>query len=406
MRPHALSKLWNRNQFQQPAFDPASQIYCPGVPAGRSLCSAGLYHAAANARQAEPSLMSDPIQRSRFSTERLAPDQRVEVWRESISTVFDITANPNGAPERFNATVVSYLIRNQVMLSHCDTRAQRFQRGPVKVARDNLDYYLIQTHLTGSQVMKFGEREVSCQPGELMVIDLAEQHDAITTDFTQLTLLLPRHLLAPLLRHPDSQEGRVLGADKGLTQLAVSHLKNLYSALGSCSDTEALQVVEPTLLLIASALNGGADTVEQGGAGISAALLTAAKQKIEQHLHEELSVEQLCVLLGHSRSTLYRLFEHLGGVRAYIQERRLRLSAILLLSDLHRSIRICDIAYRCGFASESHFSRTFRQRYGLSPRDVRSTEAVPEPRPDNSLTTEVGDRDYEHWVGHALRAAL
>lgn len=347
--------------------------------------------------------MSTPIQRSHFSTRQLRPDQRVGAWKESIAALFDISLAPQATPLDFNATVNSFLINNQIILAHCETQAQRFERSPLKVARDNLDYYLIQTCMSGSQVMRVGKRDVHYQQGDLMVIDLAEQHDAITSDFSQLTLVLPRQLLAPHLKDPDSQEGRVLRPDQGLTRLAINHMQNLYTTLGAFSVSEALQVIEPTVLLMASALNGSAATVENGGAGICASLLTAAKIKIEKHLHEELSVDSLCALLGHSRSTLYRLFEPLGGVRAYIQDRRMRRSAAMLMADTEGKLRICDIAWRWGFASEAHYSRTFRQRYGYSPREARLSGAALQEQAPGVSPVEVGDRDYEHWLAENLR---
>lgn len=344
-----------------------------------------------------------PIQRSSFSTRQLAPGHRIDGWRESISTLFDITAAPQSDNDDFNASVNSFLINNQVILSHCDTKAQRFERRPFKVANDKLDYYMIQTHLTGSQVMQVGSREVECRPGELMIIDLAEQHDAITTDFTQLTLVVPRQLLSRHLLHPDSQEGRVLKADMALARLAVNHMKTLYSMLGGFSQAEALQIIEPTLLLMASALNGSMQKVENGGAGVAVSLLAAAKVHIERNLHGALSADSLCAALGYSRSTLYRLFEPLGGVRAYIQERRLRRSAEALLADQHRHRRICDIAYNWGFVSEAHYSRAFRQRYDMSPTDARQARSLLKQKQASIMPAQVGDRDYEQWVVENLR---
>lgn len=345
----------------------------------------------------------DPIQRSSFSTRQLAPDQRISGWRESISTLFDITAAPQSDNERFNASVNSFLINNQVILSHCDTKAQRFTRSPFKVANDKLDYYMIQTHLTGSQVMQVGGRAVECKPGELMIIDLAEQHDAITTDFTQLTLVVPRSLLSRHLLHPDSQEGRVLKGDMALTRLAINHLKTLHSMLGAFSQGEALQVIEPTLLLMASALNGSTQKVEDGSASVAVSMLAAAKVHIERNLHRELTADILCGALGYSRSTLYRLFEPLGGVRAYIQERRLRRSAEELLAGHNRHRRICDIAYGWGFVSEAHYSRVFRQRYDMSPTDARHAHSLLKQRQASIVPAQVGDRDYEQWVVENLR---
>ncbi len=343
------------------------------------------------------------LQKSHFTTRNLPLHERVNAWSESISTVFDISVDGSRPlREDFNASVTSYLLNNQLMVSRCDTVGQRFERSPLKVVRDNLDYYVIQTHLTGSQVMQRGKSAVRCESGDLMIIDLAERHDAITTDFSQLTIVVPRHMLAPRLLAPDSQEGRVLPADLPLTRLAVTHLKTLFGMLDMFSAQESLQVIEPTLMLLASALNGRTDALENGGALHSQ--LATAKLLIERSLHRPISPEKLSVALGLSRSTLYRLFEPLGGVRAYVQERRLRRSAADLFAPQHGRRRICDIAWAWGFASEAHFSRAFRQRFGVTPREARQgVGSQPGLRLPPGAGA-VGDRQYEQWLAENLRS--
>ena len=39
-------------------------------------------------------------------------------------------------------------------------------------------------------------------------------------------------------------------------------------------------------------------------------------------------------------------------------------------------LRICEVAWQCGFANAAHFSRTFKQQYGASPKDVQRTARV------------------------------
>jgi len=346
--------------------------------------------------------MSD-IQKSHFTTQNLPLPQRMEAWRDSIGAVFDVSLDA-GKPLRpdLNSTVNSYLLNNQLMVSRCDTVGQRFERSPLKVAQDSLDHFLIQTHLTGSQTMKRGKTDVRCETGDLMIIDLADKHDAITTDFAQLTIVVPRHMLAPRLAAPDSQEGRVMRGDAPLTMMAVSHLKTLYSMLGLFSVKESLQLIEPTLLLLASALNGSSEQLENDSVVVS--LLASAKVLIEKNLHKQLSIDKLCGALGCSRSTLYRLFESLGGVRAYVQERRLRRSAAELLSLAHGKRRICDIAWAWGFASEAHYSRAFRLRFGMTPREARMGLSLERKVSLSPGATDVGDRYYEQWLAQNLRA--
>jgi len=49
----------------------------------------------------------------------------------------------------------------------------------------------------------------------------------------------------------------------------------------------------------------------------------------------------------------------------YIRERRLEHAAQLLAGGRHA---ITDVAYQVGFADLSYFYRSFRKRYGISPK--------------------------------------
>jgi AraC-like DNA-binding protein len=63
----------------------------------------------------------------------------------------------------------------------------------------------------------------------------------------------------------------------------------------------------------------------------------------------------------------------------YVWESRLALAADMLRragrderegrGDRGR-LQIGDIAYRCGFSTPAHFSRAFRERYGVAPREA------------------------------------
>jgi AraC-like DNA-binding protein len=53
----------------------------------------------------------------------------------------------------------------------------------------------------------------------------------------------------------------------------------------------------------------------------------------------------------------------------FVWESRLELAAEMLRHSQGHA-QISDIAYRCGFSTPTHFSRVFRARYGISPRDV------------------------------------
>jgi AraC-like DNA-binding protein len=95
-------------------------------------------------------------------------------------------------------------------------------------------------------------------------------------------------------------------------------------------------------------------------------LLPAVDVYLADHLAQPIRVSAMAAALGLSRSHFSRNFQKLAGRSPQQHVLRHRLEqARALLAD--RSLRVVDVAQRCGFSSAAHFSRAFRQAYGVSP---------------------------------------
>ena len=101
--------------------------------------------------------------------------------------------------------------------------------------------------------------------------------------------------------------------------------------------------------------------------------LTEAVELMESNLEELINLDDLASLVGISRRQLERLFKkYLGCVpRRYYLDLRLKKARQLLLQT-PRSIS--EIAIACGFVSASHFSKSYREMFGLSPREERQLQ--------------------------------
>ena len=98
--------------------------------------------------------------------------------------------------------------------------------------------------------------------------------------------------------------------------------------------------------------------------------VTAAIRLMERHLEEPLTIARIAQRLRLSQRTLEMLCRrHLGeGPGSYYRGLRLQ-TGHKLVADTALSMQ--EIALRCGFGSQSAFSRGFRQRFGLSPLQLR-----------------------------------
>lgn len=94
------------------------------------------------------------------------------------------------------------------------------------------------------------------------------------------------------------------------------------------------------------------------------------KQIVEAHIFSDLTIEDLAGLANLSLSTFKREFRKVFNASPayYLKEKKLeRASQLLLITDK----RISDIAYECGFNDLAHFSKSFHEKYTLTPSNYR-----------------------------------
>ena len=92
---------------------------------------------------------------------------------------------------------------------------------------------------------------------------------------------------------------------------------------------------------------------------------------MEQHMEEPLAPAELAQEIGVTRRQLERLFCSAlkdTPTHFYLQLRLNRARELLQQTDM----TITSVCVACGFESPSHFSRTYRARFGASPRRDRS----------------------------------
>lgn len=115
---------------------------------------------------------------------------------------------------------------------------------------------------------------------------------------------------------------------------------------------------------------------------------------IEEHLGENLSLEELAEIACFSPYHFHRIFQVSQGetLGQFIQRVRLERSAVLLCSQ--QKAPIIDIALQCGFSNPSAFSRAFSQRFNCTPSQWRKGEGR-----DSNLSTVVSNtgKDSGEW---------
>jgi transcriptional regulator GlxA family with amidase domain len=96
---------------------------------------------------------------------------------------------------------------------------------------------------------------------------------------------------------------------------------------------------------------------------------------IRRHLRDpSISVSSVAAAIGVSERHLARAFEETGvGVARTILEMRLDLAHRLLTGAGAPAVQ--DVGAYCGFVSSAHFGRVFRERFEVTPAEVRRAAA-------------------------------
>ncbi|WP_051340892.1 helix-turn-helix domain-containing protein [Azospirillum halopraeferens] len=295
-----------------------------------------------------------------------------ERWRNILSIVFDVEPDHREDVDSFTGSMTTYHLGG-LLLSDTAGSAVRFRRSGATIARSAIEHYLVQVYLEGGYAGSVGGREVEMRAGDVCVLDLTRPLSTRADTFRNITIVVPRDSLAPLVKSPDTLHGTILPGASAVGSLLGDHLRTLCDRLPDMTEREARAVAGGTAGLVAACLGSTIDAHEPPRAELHAAMLARIKRFIDERLDSpDLDADTICRTFGLSRSSLYRLFDPLGGVAAHIRERRLSRAFADLVTPQPGRTRVIDIALHRGFGSEASFSRAFRAIYGLTPGEARA----------------------------------
>lgn len=98
--------------------------------------------------------------------------------------------------------------------------------------------------------------------------------------------------------------------------------------------------------------------------------LTAAAQYIQENLHKEICIEDLCSKVHMSKPNLFRYFQNEFGVTPieYINHCRIGKAKEILKNPLKT---ISDACYETGYNSLSYFTKVFKKTTGITPKQFK-----------------------------------
>jgi AraC-like DNA-binding protein len=288
-----------------------------------------------------------------------------QAFRDSLAHLYTMSLPDPVAEARFTLGTRAYQTPRAILMR---TQGTPFTmtRGPALVARSaGTDQVLIYLQLEGSCDTDCAGRRGCIEAGDVAIFDYARPFHSVTTDYVNLIVHLAREAVPAALLALEPH-GLAFPRGSGAARLIGAAMRELYAQADDLTVNEAEAAVEGIVALTTACARArlAGDEAEHVKSRRKAAL-----DYIDAHLgDEQLGPDEIAEAAHVSRASLYRLLAAEGGIRAVLLQRRLDQALRLMMADNQDERSLLDIATCCGFGGTSQFSRAFRSRFGVPPR--------------------------------------
>lgn len=303
-----------------------------------------------------------------FATGAIPRFRQFEAWRSNFAPVLDLSCSRDITAGFVGKQIIWDL--GCFVFSKVTTDALEFRSVTRHARWEPLDHFVLSVLLSGDAYTETPAGAFRGSVGVTQVHALGRSFRGRLTASVMLMLFVPRDFCPRVTQALSAAEFTTL--DSGMGRLLHDFMVGLADQLAFVRNADLPALVEATRAMILACVSPSGDYGEIASHPIAITLLDRARKIIQSKLFDSaLGVRTLERELGISRSRLYRMFEPFGGVRHYIQHRRL-LDAHAALANPNDQRRILDIAEQHCFVDGTEFSRAFKREFGYCPTEVRS----------------------------------
>lgn len=312
-----------------------------------------------------------------FDLAAYAPGDRFEAWHTAARDIIDMKVAPQER-ENVAARIRSWQL-GQIAVMETQASARISERRAEHLAGLSAEFVVLWHYQSGFAKGIVGEDLISLGPGDLHLADMSLPFRVVNSAVRHTTVIIPREAIGFDRRRHGNTITDSAGTSTG--RVLVAALNGLVEALPNAKVGEAEVLANGLLGLIRAFLLGGSDNdgarlPDDPTTGWNASLAQAMRRYIDENLENPyFETGELFRTFNASRATIYRCFADYGGVARYLWDRRLDRAFTLLSAGPPQRGRVSRVAERLGFFDASHFSRSFRERFGISPIDAMEAVA-------------------------------
>jgi AraC-like DNA-binding protein len=310
---------------------------------------------------------------SHFSVQGEAPQRRLLAWRDRVGHIIDVLPSRSDLERPFQASIDRYQV-GELVFTDCRSDLMVLERSLARISTDRVRDFVFHVFLEGgveNLAVRTSQRDPTPSVASILALDMNQPVRMQRQACRVLTFFVPGELVQEVFPDPEAIHGRTLHGSTPLVRLIIEHVATLSQNIAYMSAGEAEGAIRAAAQLLVAAFGKQARLSGDTRAAARAAMFGQVRRYIQAHLSDgELSPESVLNALQLPRPTLYRLFQHEGGIGAYIRHLRLRHAADELIRYPH--IAVIEIAYGLGFKSASDFTRAFRRTYDIAPQDFRA----------------------------------
>ncbi|MBI5318563.1 helix-turn-helix domain-containing protein [Bradyrhizobium sp.] len=306
------------------------------------------------------------------STADAAPGERLGMWGDFVGRhIGPLRADTFGDPQFAGRLELGD--SSGVSVARIVVSRHRVQRTPGLIRRDSRDYVKLVAQIEGAACFEQNGRKVVLAPGEWSLYDMTRPYTVSNSEpINQVIMLLPRDELVRLGLDLDDLVVRRFAGRAGVGRLTYGLLVSAFESLRGDTPAPAGGDLAQT---IASHIELA--VLDRGGTSSDVSVRELTRDRVKRYIDVNLddpllSLDRIAAAIGCSKRYLHKLFDgEAETLNAHIWRARLERIRQDLADPSQDGRSITEIAFSRGFSSSTHFSRSFRESCGTSPRAYR-----------------------------------